>query len=174
RFLLDLAGEFLLDHGGRRFSGTETREAHLPGDPARGTFLCVGNARRGDADSETAFDALGLSGSDFDVHGIKITGGGSRRPEGAMLPGSGVMLPASCESRESNPDGLPHRILSPARLPVPPLSRMWKLVIDYNLHNAGRNTTSPSRGGLCPELSPSCGTTLGERADTIGSRIEYL
>jgi hypothetical protein len=28
-----------------------------------------------------------------------------------------------CERRDSNPHGLPHRILSPARLPVPPLSR---------------------------------------------------
>ena len=28
-----------------------------------------------------------------------------------------------CERRESNPHGLPHRILSPARLPVPPLAR---------------------------------------------------
>src|SRR4026207_145114 len=28
-----------------------------------------------------------------------------------------------CERRESNPEGFPHRILSPARLPVPPRSR---------------------------------------------------
>ncbi len=28
-----------------------------------------------------------------------------------------------CERRDSNPHGLPHRILSPARLPVPPLSQ---------------------------------------------------
>src|SRR5262249_51949008 len=30
-----------------------------------------------------------------------------------------------CERGESNPHGFPHRILSPARLPVPPLSREW-------------------------------------------------
>src|SRR6266699_1526404 len=29
-----------------------------------------------------------------------------------------------CERRDSNPHGLPHRILSPARLPVPPLSQI--------------------------------------------------
>jgi hypothetical protein len=28
-----------------------------------------------------------------------------------------------CESRDLNPDGFPHWILSPARLPIPPLSR---------------------------------------------------
>src|SRR2546425_11245184 len=28
-----------------------------------------------------------------------------------------------CDRRDSNPHGLPHRILSPARLPVPPRSR---------------------------------------------------
>ena len=28
-----------------------------------------------------------------------------------------------CASRESNPDGLPHRNLNPARLPIPPLAR---------------------------------------------------
>lgn len=31
----------------------------------------------------------------------------------------------NCESRELNPDGLPHWILSPARLPIPPLSRRF-------------------------------------------------
>src|SRR5262249_36052826 len=30
---------------------------------------------------------------------------------------------ASCERRDSNPHGFPHWILSPARLPIPPLSQ---------------------------------------------------
>src|SRR5207247_5028846 len=37
----------------------------------------------------------------------------------------------SCERRDSNPHGFPHGILSPARLPVPPLSRRlgsWRIV----------------------------------------------
>lgn len=41
-----------------------------------------------------------------------------RRPFSATSEG-----PSKCESRESNPDGLPHWILSPARLPIPPLSQ---------------------------------------------------
>src|SRR2546426_64872 len=32
-------------------------------------------------------------------------------------------LATRCDRRDSNPHGLPHRILSPARLPVPPRSR---------------------------------------------------
>src|SRR5262245_41428039 len=35
-----------------------------------------------------------------------------------------LVLKLKCESRESNPDGFPHWILSPARLPIPPLSRV--------------------------------------------------
>src|SRR2546422_11348857 len=34
-----------------------------------------------------------------------------------------VLACARCDRRDSNPHGLPHRILSPARLPVPPRSR---------------------------------------------------
>jgi hypothetical protein len=39
----------------------------------------------------------------------------------AFVGGGGLF---ECESRDSNPDGLPHWILSPARLPIPPLSLM--------------------------------------------------
>jgi hypothetical protein len=45
----------------------------------------------------------------------------------------------TCESRDSNPDGLPHWILSPARLPIPPLSRasvwlsLWRRLGCVNL-----------------------------------------
>jgi site-specific recombinase XerD len=38
-----------------------------------------------------------------------------------QLPASGCAI--ECESRESNPDALRHWILSPARLPIPPLSQ---------------------------------------------------
>src|SRR5262245_61245139 len=36
--------------------------------------------------------------------------------------------PEWCERRDSNPQGFPHGILSPARLPVPPLSRGMLMV----------------------------------------------
>src|SRR2546421_11538298 len=34
-----------------------------------------------------------------------------------------IVFGSRCDRRDSNPHGLPHRILSPARLPVPPRSR---------------------------------------------------
>src|SRR5690606_1071477 len=34
-----------------------------------------------------------------------------------------------CERRDSNSHGLPHRILNPARLPIPPLSREFRLFL---------------------------------------------
>src|SRR6185437_6019219 len=46
-----------------------------------------------------------------------------------------------CESRDLNPDGFPHWILSPARLPIPPLSRAWDL-----LSLASDNTSWVSTG----------------------------
>src|SRR5881398_2480908 len=42
----------------------------------------------------------------------------SARTVGAFMDGG-----ERCDRRDSNPHGLPHRILSPARLPVPPRSR---------------------------------------------------
>ncbi len=47
---------------------------------------------------------------------------GVSRPSRPPLPPS-QNLQVWCERGDSNPHGLPHRILSPARLPVPPLSR---------------------------------------------------
>src|SRR6266545_1976094 len=44
------------------------------------------------------------------VYSIELSPRDSRSPE------------SSCERRDSYPHGLPHGILSPARLPVPPLS----------------------------------------------------
>ncbi len=37
-------------------------------------------------------------------------------------------IPGWCERGDSNPSGLPHRILSPARLPVPPLSQYCQTI----------------------------------------------
>ena len=51
------------------------------------------------------------------------------------------MLLVECERRDSNPHGLPHRILSPARLPVPPLSRI-------------RGRTSPCLASAVREVRP--------------------
>src|SRR5881296_2186299 len=41
----------------------------------------------------------------------------------ATGPGGQRLHTQRCDRRDSNPHGLPHRILSPARLPVPPRSR---------------------------------------------------
>ncbi len=66
-----------------------------------------------------------------------------------------------CESRESNPDGLPHWILSPARLPIPPLSlvlmqkqfecdwpgrqeRRWKAACARRTRNGACNWIAPA------------------------------
>src|SRR5437899_10167526 len=40
-----------------------------------------------------------------------------------VVSGSWPFGSGGCDRRDSNPHGLPHRILSPARLPVPPRSR---------------------------------------------------
>ncbi len=133
RFLLNFVGESFLDDGGGRFAGPETGEADLAGNAPGSPLFGVGYARGRDRNLKAALDPFGLSGGDFDIHGRKITDGG-RQVAGVffgILPA--VRRPPSvvyeCESRESNPDGLPHRILSPARLPVPPLSRGWKVLI---------------------------------------------
>ena len=59
--------------------------------------------------------------------------------------------PEKCESRDLNPDGLPHWILSPARLPIPPLSRGWWAATDPLLIlpgglSAGRTAAGAFRG----------------------------
>src|SRR6185437_359847 len=41
-----------------------------------------------------------------------------------------------CERRDSNPHGLPHRILSPARLPVPPRSRCYRTQLSKSVDTA--------------------------------------
>src|SRR5213594_2898009 len=49
-----------------------------------------------------------------------------RTDRGAVMDALGLrdgVPPGKCDRRDSNPHGLPHRILSPARLPVPPRSR---------------------------------------------------
>ena len=56
-----------------------------------------------------------------------------------------IMSPYRCEGRESNPHGFPHRILSPARLPVPPPSQR---------HSGRTRVIAPGSGTVNERLPP--------------------
>src|SRR5262245_24229482 len=91
---------------------------------------------------------------------------GSARP--------GCRMKCWCESRELNPDGLPHWILSPARLPVPPLSRARIIACarrGYSPTASTWSTTWPlalaTRVGHSRNLASVDGRTLERRLTEI-------
>ena len=79
-----------------------------------------------------------------------------RTAEGRQLRGirspSRELKAIICERRDSNPHGLPHWILSPARLPIPPLSRVFQI---SDLPNP-ITFTSFVDGGSCGGLDSQC------------------
>src|SRR5262245_37453427 len=84
---------------------------------------------------------------------------------GAQSRGSGKgWLADWCERRDSNSHGLPHRLLRPARLPVPPLSP------------ASDPGPRENQGGIIAERAPVRGASVGPggRGQTAALRIQDL
>ena len=72
-----------------------------------------------------------------------------------------------CERRDSNPQGFPHGILSPARLPVPPLSRGREMVGVP----ASDSTGFRPKGAEWPESGEKWHRDLSRRRDPPGSGV---
>ena len=88
---------------------------NLDPDPASRRRKCLKTGRSGEPEHR---------GDLRDGHSYRSTGSrAGHTPPCGDPENRATVIETQCESRDSNPDGLPHWILSPARLPVPPLPR---------------------------------------------------
>jgi hypothetical protein len=98
-----------------------------------------------------------------------------------MISTSGLCLDrrtAECQRGDSNPHGLLHWILSPARLPIPPLRRSrFKDSNPFQPHQRLRGTTKKAPvqpdGGFPPSIPSFCSTSqpAGSRSSARASRL---
>src|SRR5690606_3069860 len=126
-FLADLPAEALPHDPGRHLAGAESLDPRRPADLLQARLDLLLDALGGQLDPHAALERAGRLDSDHD--GIRILDCSAPPASTAgsvllkLMIFKGLYQQGTwCERRGSNSHGLPHRILNPARLPIPPLS----------------------------------------------------